>query len=82
MDSIRLYHDPAKKVTTDHEKQKFAEDGYTTPKEALPPGIDGANLITVVHEVDGLPIGGVSFNVMTEPPKTKVKKVKKVKKGK
>ena len=76
LDSIRLYHDPAKKVTTDHQHKKFSEDGYTTPKEALPPGIDGANLITVVHEVDGLPIGGVSFNVKTETSKDKEKKDK------
>lgn len=76
LDSIRLYHDPAKKVTTDHQNHKFSEDGYTTPKEALPPGIDGANLITVVHEVDGLSIGGVSFNVKTESSKIIGKKNK------
>jgi hypothetical protein len=34
---------------------------YKTPAEALPPGVAGRPMVTVVHEVDGLALGGVTF---------------------
>ncbi len=34
---------------------------YKTPAEALPPGVAGRPMVTVVHEVDGLAIGGMTF---------------------
>jgi len=39
---------------------------YPTDPRSLPPGVEGRPMLTVVHEVDGLPTGGVSFLVNVE----------------
>lgn len=39
---------------------------YKTPAEALPPGVAGRPMITVVHEVDGLALGGMTFLLSVE----------------
>lgn len=36
---------------------------YKTDPRTLPPGLEGQPMLTIVHEVDGLPLGGVSFFV-------------------
>lgn len=42
---------------------------YPTDPRALPPGVAGRPMITVVHEIDGLPVGGVSYLVTVEEAK-------------
>ena len=34
---------------------------YKTPAEALPPGVAGRPMVTIVHEKDGLALGGMTF---------------------
>lgn len=41
---------------------------YETDAAALPPGVAGKPLVTLVHLVDGFPEGGVTFMVDTTPP--------------
>lgn len=36
---------------------------YPIPKDALPPGVDARDLVTVTHVVDGVAVGGSSFLV-------------------
>jgi hypothetical protein len=74
-DVIRMYHIPesdnknAKELrSTYYKASKFATKPdplgfYATPKEALPPGVDPKSLITIVHEVNGRPLGGITFQV-------------------
>lgn len=39
---------------------------YKTPAEALPPGVAGRPMVTVVHEVNGLALGGMTFLLSDE----------------
>jgi hypothetical protein len=39
---------------------------YSTPAESLPPGVAGRPMVTVVHEADGLALGGVTFLLSEE----------------
>jgi hypothetical protein len=39
---------------------------YGTNPEALPPGVAGRPLVTIVHEVGGLPLGGATFLVTVQ----------------
>jgi hypothetical protein len=39
---------------------------YSTPADALPPGVAGRPMVTVVHEADGLALGGVTFLLSEE----------------
>lgn len=41
--------------------QPDLQGDYKTLAEALPPGVAGRPMVTVVHEVDGIPLGGVTF---------------------
>jgi hypothetical protein len=44
--------------------------GYYPPDpDTLPPGVEGMPLVTVVHMVDGLPVGGATFMVTVEKAK-------------
>jgi hypothetical protein len=77
-DTIRISHVSAKrsldkkKLQNNHQKpSRYAIKPdplgyYSTPKEALPPGVDPQSLITVVHESNGLSLGGITFQVKLE----------------
>ena len=41
---------------------------YKTDPRALPPGVEGKPLITIVHEVDGRPLGGMTFMLTVGKP--------------
>lgn len=43
---------------------------YKTDPRSLPPGVAGKPMVTVVHEVDGLPLGGVTFMVTLDKSKS------------
>jgi hypothetical protein len=43
---------------------------YKTDPRALPPGVAGKPMVTVVHEAEGLALGGVSFMVTLDNAKT------------
>ena len=43
---------------------------YKTDPQSLPPGVAGKPMVTVVHEVDGLPLGGVTFMVTLDKSKS------------
>jgi hypothetical protein len=77
IDTIRLIHRKLEGVFEHrHEQDGFLADAlrglrrspdprgsYPAHDETLPPGIAGQPMVTVVHEVDGLPLGGVTFLV-------------------
>jgi hypothetical protein len=39
---------------------------YPTDPDTLPPGVAGRPMITIVNEVDGVPIGGVTYMITIE----------------
>ena len=39
---------------------------YPVDERTLPPGVSGQSMITIVHEVDGLALGGVTYTVTVE----------------
>jgi hypothetical protein len=76
-DVLRINHRPLKAIY-DHDDHKQHGDClpaermewkpdprgyYRTDPRALPPGVGDKPMVTIVHEVDGLPLGGVSFMV-------------------
>jgi hypothetical protein len=80
-DTIRISHVPAQRGTdkrtlenTHRKPSPYATTPdplgyYSTPKGALPPGVDPQSLITIVHESNGLPLGGITFQIKSENKK-------------
>src|SRR5581483_3998730 len=70
-DRLRVTHRPIKEVqghTHDVGTTAFranadpdASGNYPVDPESLPPGVGEMPMITVVHRVDGRPLGGVTF---------------------
>ncbi len=71
-DTLRIFHHPNKElIDLNSVQSKLSENRKNVvPKEALPPGIDPKNLVTLVHEVDGVALGGVSFNLQAGKNRT------------
>jgi hypothetical protein len=44
-----------------------ADTFYPVDPRTLPPGVDAASLVTVVHLVNGQPVGGVTYHVVDAP---------------
>lgn len=77
VDTIRLTHRPVEGILEHRGEpdgylggaRRVLREGpdpyghYPARPETLPPGIEGQPMITVVHEVEGLPLGGITYLV-------------------
>ena len=42
---------------------------YPCDQTALPPGVEVHNLVTLVHLVDGIAVGGVTYRMLPDKPR-------------
>jgi hypothetical protein len=80
IDTIRLTHRTVEEVYEhEHGIQGYLEHAhmglrsapdilghYPVDERTLPPGVSGQSMITIVDEVDGLALGGVTYTVTVE----------------
>lgn len=62
----QLRAEPAALKPWDGARTAMPQEGvaYPVPKEALPPGVDPASLVTLTHVVDGRAVGGMTYRLL------------------